>query len=132
MGYDKEKESRACFDKDGGIAVEDPNIIYETCEIIFLWLPDTGRVRRSIEDILATGREGLTIINMSPEAPANLQELKRRTEERRISLLESPLPRNLQGENREALGATQSEVEAYRNLRDFMEAVSAQITSRVL
>lgn len=130
MGYDEKMENRTHFDVDGGIAVEDPHIIYENCDLIILWFPDGKSVMKVIEDILATRREGLAIINISPKLPTKFHELKRRSEEQKISLLEIPLPEYLIEEEKEGLENTHSKVEAYRKMQYFVKQMNEEVKVR--
>lgn len=91
MGYDLRIENRELFHDHGGISVEDPDIIYENCNLIILRLPHELMVTKCIEDILKTRRNGLTIINLSPVLPGKLNTLKTELRSSDIVLLHAPI-----------------------------------------
>lgn len=92
MGYDDQKENRELFHRNGGIAVEDPYIIYENCNLIILRLTDAHILTESIENILETNRQGLTIINISPITPREITEIKNKCLQLQTALLDVTIP----------------------------------------
>lgn len=98
MGYDLKVENRELFHENGGISVEDPDIIYENCNLIILRLPYELMVTKCIEDVLKTRRNGLTIINLSPVLPGKLNRLKTALHSCGIVLLHAPVLEVMEGD----------------------------------
>jgi len=92
MGYDDHEENRELFHCNGGVAVEDPFIIYENCNLILLKFSDTQILTKSIENILETKRRGLTIINFSKIAPTKTKEIKDKAKKLQIALFDVNIP----------------------------------------
>ena len=92
MGYDDHEENRELFHCNGGVAVEDPNIIYENCNLILLRFSDAQVLTKSIENILGTKRQGLTIINVSPIAHTKTHEIRKEVKKLQIALLDVSIP----------------------------------------
>lgn len=98
MGYDKNAQNRDLFHENGGISVEDANIIYENCDLIILRQPDASQVTKCITDVLKTERKSLTLINLTHFVPMKLKDLKNRFKTHEITLLNAPIPDLVQGE----------------------------------
>ena len=98
MGYDPHEDNRDIFHENGGISVEDPNIIYENCDLIMLRQSDASQVAKCINDVLETGRSSLTIIDLSPFQPKRSTEYNDKLKTHDIAVLKAPIPDTTEGE----------------------------------
>ncbi len=129
MGYDIQERNREIFHENGGISVEDPDIIYENCDLILLRQPNALMVTKCIEDVLDTMRHGLTIINISSTFPMKMTELKIKLKSYNISYLNAPVV-DIQegGDDFPELIGMYGEKEDFEKIEDFMRKTLTNVT----
>lgn len=91
FGFDVVEEKRNIFKENGGIPVNNPEEVYNNCDIIFLCLPTNDLVKLSIQGIIDAGREGTIIVDLSSTAPGVIREMYPKAKESDIRLLDSPV-----------------------------------------
>lgn len=129
MGYDPHEENRDIFHDNGGIPVDDPNIIYENCDLIMLRQSEASQVAMCISDVLETGRSSLTIIDLSPFQSKRTTEYKDRLKKHDITVLTAPIPDPPQGEScsPEPIGVY-GEKSDFEKHKDFMSHALTNVT----
>jgi 2-hydroxy-3-oxopropionate reductase len=91
IGYDVFNEKRSIFIGNGGKSPDNVEEIYENSDIIFLCLPSNDLVKKSIEEIINTGKKGTIIVDLSSTAPTVIREMYVLAKQAEISLLDSPV-----------------------------------------
>lgn len=82
------------FTAAGGHPAASPRAVAESCDIVLTVLPDAAALRSALEGgdgLLAAGREGLTIVELSTLAMADKEDLARMAADAGATLLDSPL-----------------------------------------
>lgn len=91
IGYDPVPERMSEFEKSGGKSTGDVKGLYNTCEIIFLCLPNNNVVESTISSIIQNGRKGTIIVDLSSTSPSIIQRLCQEALYHDMSLLDSPV-----------------------------------------
>ena len=79
------------FEMAGGVPVRDVTEIYKDCDVIMQVLPTHETVIHSVEEAIRYGNEGKIIIDFSSTAPDIIWELKGKTEQAGMKLLDAPI-----------------------------------------
>ncbi len=90
-GYDVKNDRLESFREAGGIAAEDVDEIYSTCDVILQILPTHETIRNSIEQAVKLGKPGNIIVDLSSTAPDILLELNEEVKKAGMFLLDSPV-----------------------------------------
>ncbi len=90
-GFDVVESRRKVFEENKGISTDKTEIITQSCDIIFLCLPTNNLVSSTIEQVIASGRTGTVIVDLSSTAPSVIREMYPKCREAGISLLDSPV-----------------------------------------
>jgi len=90
-GFDVVESRRKAFEENKGISTDKTEIITQSCDIIFLCLPTNNLVSSTIEQVIASGRTGTVIVDLSSTAPSVIREMYPKCREAGISLLDSPV-----------------------------------------
>ncbi|MEN6414200.1 MAG: NAD(P)-binding domain-containing protein [Veillonellales bacterium] len=91
MAFDISEKQKNQFKKNGGVLVDEVKEIYQQCDIIFLCLPTNDLVKANIEGILAAGRQGIIIVDLSSTAPNVIREMYPKAKAKNVRLLDSPV-----------------------------------------
>ncbi|MFJ5718063.1 NAD(P)-dependent oxidoreductase [Neobacillus sp. NPDC093127] len=91
MGYDVFREKRSIFIGNGGRSPDHVDEIYQNCDIIFLCLPSNNLVKSSIQDIIAKGKKGTIIVDLSSTSPTLIREMYEKAKQVGIRILDSPV-----------------------------------------
>ncbi|MFI3175264.1 MAG: NAD(P)-binding domain-containing protein [Bacillota bacterium] len=90
IGFDVQETALATFKQSGGLTTNDVTEVYGS-EIIFLCLPTNELVVKTVKEIIATAKEGTTIIDLSSSSPKHIRELYAEAKAKNISLIDSPV-----------------------------------------
>ncbi|HBV67882.1 MAG TPA: hypothetical protein DEF04_06650 [Clostridiales bacterium] len=90
-GFDVVESRRKAFEESKGISTDKTEIITQSCDIIFLCLPTNDLVKSTIEQVIASGRTGTIVVDLSSTAPSVIREMYPKCLEAEISLLDSPV-----------------------------------------
>lgn len=91
LGYDVIPTQTASFQAAGGIAVEDPIDIYQSCHIIFQILPTHPIIIHSVEQAIQYGKPGRIIVDLSSTAPDIILDLSQKAQAAGMSLVDAPV-----------------------------------------
>jgi len=91
LGFDIMPKPLEIFEMAGGVPVRDVTEIYKDCDVIMQVLPTHETVIHSVEEAIRYGDEGKIIIDFSSTAPDIIWELKEKTEQAGMKLLDAPI-----------------------------------------
>lgn len=91
LGYDVLSEQMESFRAAGGIAVEDPVEIYQSCDIIFQILPTHPIIIHSVEQAIQYGKPGGIVADLSSTAPDIVLDLFQKAQSAGMSLVDAPV-----------------------------------------
>lgn len=90
-GFDVVESKRKIFEENGGVSVDDTDVIIKSCDIIFLCLPTNDLVKLNIQKIIDAGKKGTVIVDLSSTSPNVIREMYPKCREGGISLLDAPV-----------------------------------------
>lgn len=91
MGFDVVEEKKSIFKENGGIPVDNMEIINNSCDIIFLCLPTNELVKSSIESIINVGRKDIIVVDLSSTSPNVIREMYEKSKINGVRLIDSPV-----------------------------------------
>lgn len=91
LGFDPVKEAMENFAASGGVAAENAEEIYTSCDIIFICLPTDELVEKTVSDIVETAKAGTIICDMGSTSPKIVYDMYKAASARGLSLIDSPV-----------------------------------------
>ncbi|MCI8738591.1 MAG: NAD-binding protein [Oscillibacter sp.] len=91
LGYDVLPGQMESFQAAGGVAVENPLEIYQSCDIIFQILPTHPIIIHSVEQAIQYGNPGRIVVDLSSTAPDIILDLFQKAQAAGISLVDAPV-----------------------------------------
>jgi 2-hydroxy-3-oxopropionate reductase len=91
LAYDVRDSRMDLFVKSGGVAVEDPEEIYQNCSVIMQMLPTQETIMQSLDEALRLCRRDTVIVELSSAAPEVILAYAPEMRRAGLFLLDSPV-----------------------------------------